>query len=105
MYKSALYFVLSFFAYSAFSQENSKNNQFNQSWQLNSTWVDNSAPLTTNVGDSEVNFNIDGYVRVGSSTTGLNLTFEGGHPTLTFTVRDTLVVYGNMTFGTDAMTL
>jgi len=105
-FKIAL-FLLIVSVYSLFAQESTDNNQFNASWEVNATWQDNSAPGYTSVGDppTNVNFNIYGYVRLGSSSTGRNLTFAGGHPTLSFTVYDTLVVYGNMTFGTDAMTL
>jgi len=97
--------ILVFSVCLGYAQENSKDNQFNKSWEVNSTWVDNSAPGYTNVGSAVVDMNIYGYVSLGSSSTPRDLTFEGGHPTLTFTVRDTLVVYGDMIFNTDAMTL
>ncbi|HMJ69769.1 MAG TPA: T9SS type A sorting domain-containing protein [Cyclobacteriaceae bacterium] len=97
--------LLMIFPLIATAQENSKNNQSNKSWEVNSTWVDGSAPAFTNVGSSGVAFNIFGYVSLGSSSITRNMTFAGNNPTLTFTVADTLIVFGNMSFATDAMTL
>jgi hypothetical protein len=95
---------LTFILFNSFAQEATKNN-YTGNWTSNASWADNSAPSNANVGNTNKNFTINGYIALGSSTNSVNLTFEGGHPGLTFTVVDTLVIFGNMTFGTDAMTL
>lgn len=88
------------------AQESTKNNFFG-SWQSNTSWTDGSQSPITNVGSAGQNIVINGYITLGNSgsPTGTDITFENNHPTLSITIADTLVVFGDMTFGTDAMEL
>lgn len=97
-------FILMSIAVSA--QESTKNN-FNGSWQNNASWTDGSQSPITNVGSAGQNITINGYITLGSPSPAAptNISFENNHPTLSITIADTLVVFGDMSFGTDAMEL
>ena len=90
----------------ALAQESTKNN-YNGLWQDNASWTDGSQSPITTVGSAGQNIVINGYITLGNSgsPTGTDIAFENNHPTLSITIADTLVVFGDMTFGTDAMEL
>lgn len=90
----------------ASAQESTKNNYYG-SWQNNTSWTDGSQSPITNVGSAGQNITVNGYITLGSPppAAATNISFENNHPTLSITIADTLVVFGDMTFGTDAMEL
>ncbi len=90
----------------AFAQESTFNDYYGL-WQDNASWSDGSQSPITNVGSAGQNITINGYITLGNSSnpTATDLVFQNNHPTLSITISDTLVVFGDMTFGTDAMEL
>lgn len=92
---------------SAIAQKTSKNN-FSGSWQtagVSGPWSNGVVPNITTIGDAPNNSNwiIDGYVTSRTAASPSAHTFTGNHDTNTFTVRDTLVIYGDVTFQNKAM--
>jgi hypothetical protein len=87
------------------AQESTKNN-YRGNWTSNSSWTDNSAPTFSGIPAVAMDYNINGYINVGSFGANVTMDFLGGsYDTYDFTVNDTLVVYGNMVFANKAMNL
>jgi hypothetical protein len=84
------------------AQESTKNNH-RGNWTTNSTWSDNSAVALTNINGQHVTIN--GYVSAGSFGSNVTVSFSNDNSVHNFTVNDTLVVFGNMTFANKAMNL
>jgi len=75
------------------AQEVSRNN-YEGFWNVNTSWVDNTAPdFTIN---ENVDYIINGYITIGDVATDQNLTFTNTGQNEDFTITDTLVVYGNV---------
>ncbi|UII27735.1 T9SS type A sorting domain-containing protein [Fulvivirga maritima] len=108
--KAIVGFVLMVVAsYYAEAQEVSQNN-YTGSWSSNGSWVDGSAPETANLPVVARNFQINGYISVGTapapapgSVTALS--FQSNRDAYDFTVSDTLVVYGDVVFTNKSMNL
>ena len=94
------------FPFFLLAQETSKNN-YTGSWTVNNSWVDNSAPAFTNIGSTNVNFNIQGYITLGSPAPAAptNVTFANNKDAYSFTVTDTLVIFGDFTMANKSMNL
>lgn len=99
--------IITFFGLNGFAQKTSKNN-FSGSWQTaggTGPWSNGVVPNITTIGDAPNNMNwfIDGYVTSRSAGSPAAHTFAGNRDANTFTVRDTLVIYGDVTFLNKAM--
>ncbi len=89
----------------ALAQKTTKNNYYG-SWGSNSSWVGGLAPnFTALPAPVNENYTIQGYINVGTPSTSQNLTFSANKDTYRLAVNDTLVVYGNVDFGNQAMDL
>lgn len=86
-----------------FAQESTKNN-FTGSWRSNGSWADASFPSNT-AGISGGNFNIYGYITLGTSGARQNLTVSNNTDAFDFIVRDTLVIFGDVSFPNNGMDL
>jgi len=63
-------------------------------WDSNASWVDNTAPdFTIN---ENVDYIINGYITIGTTTVGQDLSFTNTGQNEDFTISDTLVVFGNV---------
>jgi hypothetical protein len=91
-----------------YSQEISKDNYYGQ-WSDNASWLGgwtDNTPLLLGLPETNANITIQGYIQIGSSGgTGTVLSFSTSKNAFQFTVNDTLVVYGDVNFGNDAMDL
>ena len=85
------------------AQDNTKNN-YTGSWQDNNSWVDGSQQPISNIGPG-VDINIDGYITKGISGDLVGLSFAANNDGNNITIRDTLVVFGDVTFANKAMNL
>ncbi|MBL3655034.1 T9SS type A sorting domain-containing protein [Fulvivirga sediminis] len=108
--KAILGFVLLITAFNyAKAQEVSRDN-YTGSWSSNGSWVDGSAPETANLPVTARNFQINGYISVGTApapTPGsvTALSFQSNRDAYDFRVSDTLVVYGDVVFTNKSMNL
>lgn len=99
--------ILLVLSHSVIAQKTSKNN-FTGSWQTagaSGPWSNGVVPNVTTIGDAPnaSNWFIDGYVTSGTAGSPLAHTFKGIHDGNAFTVRDTLVIFGDVTFENKAM--
>ncbi|HEU5289822.1 MAG TPA: T9SS type A sorting domain-containing protein [Cyclobacteriaceae bacterium] len=103
---SLLVFGCSVFAALVSSAQESTKNNYTGNWTNNSSWTDNSAPTFNGIPAVAQDYNINGYINVGSFGANVTMSFLGGsYDTYDFTVNDTLVVYGDMTLANKAMNL
>lgn len=76
-------------------------------WTTNSNWTDNAAPPVANIGNTlqnpggNVQIQIENYITRSGSLSFANI----GNNTREIVIKDTLVVYGNMTFDTNSYSL
>jgi hypothetical protein len=84
-------------------QENTKNN-YTGIWQDDGSWVDGTQQPVTNIGPG-VDINIDGYITKGTSGDLIGISFGANNESENFTVRDTLVVFGDVSFANKSMNL
>lgn len=79
----------------------------NGSWSLPGNWVGGVAPGVIGLGATNivVNTSAPNYLQVGTHSASQNLTFAANNAARSITVNGTLVIYGNVDFGNDAMDL
>lgn len=99
--------IITICGFSVYGQKTSKNN-FTGSWQtagVTGPWSNGVVPAITSIGDAPniMNWFIDGYVTSRTVGSPAAHTFAGNRDANTFTVRDTLVIYGNVTFQNKSM--
>lgn len=93
--KKILFFIC-FFIFSSFVGLSQKitTNDYEGQWNNNMSWTDNNAPDFTI--DEDLNYTINGYISIGTSAANQNLSFTNTGQNEDFTIRDTLVVYGDV---------
>lgn len=105
--KQGLYLLTLFFTLSLFAQETSLDN-YTGSWGNNASWSGgwtDGSPAFLNLPESAGDITIFGQIKVGTSASPQNLTFAANNDGLDFTVNDTLIVHGDVTFANKAMNL
>ena len=76
-------------------------------WNTGSNWTDNTAPPTANIGDplqnagGNIQIQIEGYISRNGSLSFANI----GANTREFVIKDTLVVYGSLSFANNSYSL
>ncbi len=90
------------------AQFSTKNN-FEGQWNNNNTWATGASPgyIIADDNAEKTQFDLFGYTTVGTYELNQSLTFmgTGGATQPDFIIRDTLVVYGNVTFENKAHNL
>ncbi|WP_425391880.1 hypothetical protein [Ekhidna sp.] len=89
------------------AQETSLNN-YTGAWGNNSSWSGgwtDGSPAFLNLPETNADITIFGNISVGSTSTPQNLTFSANKEAYDFTVNDTLIVHGDVTFANKAMNL
>lgn len=105
--KQGLYLLTLFFTLSLFAQETSLDN-YTGSWGNNASWSGgwtDGSPAFLDLPESAGDITIFGQIKVGTSASPQNLTFAANNDGLDFTVNDTLIVNGDVTFANKAMNL
>lgn len=79
----------------------------NGAWSLPGNWIGGVAPAFTGLGANNITINstLPNYIQVGAYGAPQNLTFSANNASRSITVNGTLVIYGNVDFGNDAMDL
>jgi hypothetical protein len=84
------------------AQKASKNN-YTGTWESTNSWTNGVVPATANIGASLFPFNINGYITRTGNLSFANINADATGPN--FTVNDTLVIHGNVTFENKAANL
>ncbi len=105
--KQVLYFLMLIGSFALIAQETSLNN-YSGDWGNNASWSGgwtDGSPAFLNLPETNADITIQGNIKVGTTVTDQNLTFSANKEAYDFTVNDTLIVYGDVTFSNKAMNL
>ncbi|MEQ6169086.1 MULTISPECIES: T9SS type A sorting domain-containing protein [unclassified Ekhidna] len=105
--KRGIYFLLIFFTLIVVGQETSLNN-YSGAWGNNSSWSGgwtDGSPAFLSLPETNADITIFGDIEVGTTAANQNLTFAANKESYDFTVNDTLIVHGDVTFANKAMNL
>ena len=105
--KRGIYFLFIFCTLIVVGQETSLNN-YSGAWGNNSSWSGgwtDGSPAFLSLPETNADITIFGDIEVGTTAANQNLTFAANKESYDFTVNDTLIVHGDVTFANKAMNL
>ncbi|MEQ8904342.1 T9SS type A sorting domain-containing protein [Ekhidna sp.] len=105
--KQVISLLLLIGSFALIAQETSLNN-YTGDWGNNASWSGgwtDGSPAFLNLPETNADITIQGNIKVGTTVTDQDLTFSANKEAYDFTINDTLIVHGDVTFANKAMNL